>query len=83
MVRVLDEPVALERFTKLWRTRHEVEAGGRGPSGFPFELDIAGGEQSGRWLYSADGVTQILSVKRVKRYRVDDAAALNEVLGVD
>jgi hypothetical protein len=83
VVRVLDDSASLVRFAELWRSRREVESDSRPLSEFPFKLDIDANHRSGRWLYSADGFTTLLTVKVSKVYFIDDASTLNRILGID
>jgi len=82
IVRTLDDPVSLARFTALWAAREKSGSFVESYAGFPFKIDIAASRDSGRWLYRPDGTTAILSIKSTEMYVVDDPAAMNALLGI-
>jgi hypothetical protein len=82
VVRTLDDQASLDRFTALWRTREKSGEFVEDYATFPFKIDIIANQDSGRWLYRADGTTAILSIQSTETQVVPDSAAMNTLLGI-
>jgi len=82
VLRTVDDPNEIDRFSRLWLERSEVEDAPRHVSEYAVVLDISANHGGGRWAYRPDGLTTPLSHKALPVYRVSDPESLNELLQI-